>query len=117
LFGRHDRRHLLVRILRRMIPFVFPNLVELPVIVEVAARAQGAQAEHGFSPLQAPASARDIHPVVNKVPAGPFHNSRGDRQASGECLVLRGKLVQGFLRVSTPFLFGGMPLLTEVHPA
>jgi hypothetical protein len=32
-------------------------------------------------------------------------------------LVLRGKLIQGFLRVSASFLFGGMPLLTEVHPA
>ena len=91
MFGRYDRRYLLVRIKCRMIPFVFPNLMELPVVVEVAARPQGAQAEHGFSPMQAPASACDIHPVFHEMPAGPFDDAGGDRQAGGQGLVILEK--------------------------
>ena len=62
--------------------------MEAPVIVEVAAGAERAQAEHGLGAADGPARAGDVHAVADEVAAGAFDDAGGDGQAVGEVLVV-----------------------------
>jgi transposase len=73
-----------VHVARLVYPPSFLGEVELPVLLEVAVRSQGAELEHRLGALQAPAGARQIHPVAYEVPAGALDDASGDRPTGPE---------------------------------
>jgi hypothetical protein len=67
---------------------VFLGEVKLPVVVEVATRAQGAQAQDGFGADERPARAGAAHPILHEVSARALDHARRDRQPVGERAVV-----------------------------
>lgn len=60
------------------------SLVELPVVVEVAAAAERAQAQHGLRPLETPPRPGDVHPVLDEVAARALDHAACDREPGGQ---------------------------------
>ena len=58
--------------------------VPVPVRVQVAADAEGAQPQDGLGAFDAPSGAGDAHPVADQVAAGVFDDAGGDRPAFGQ---------------------------------
>ena len=68
--------------------FVLAGLMEGPVLVEVLAGAQRAQAQYGLGSGQAPAGAGHIHAVLYQVPTGTLDDSCGDGQSLGKVAIV-----------------------------
>src|SRR6266851_3318536 len=93
-------------VVRCMVPRVFLLEVELPVGLEVTARAQRAQAQHGFSAGNGPVCAGHFAAVLDHVAARALDDAGRDRQSRREVLVVAqippvldevaGTLVDGF---------------------
>src|SRR5206468_4123415 len=62
--------------------------VEGPVLLEVAAAAQGAELEHGFGATQRPTRAGDVQPILQQVPARAFDRARRKRKSRGQSAVV-----------------------------
>ena len=71
-------------------PLMFLAQVEAPVRVEVAAGDDGAELQDGLGAFESPSRARDIHSVLDDVPAGALDDPGGD----GPAFVQRGGVVQ-----------------------
>src|SRR6185369_641489 len=65
-----------------MVAVVFLGDMPVPVGVQVAVGADGAEPQDGLGAGQAPAGAGDAHPVLHEVAAGSFDDAGGDRPAS-----------------------------------
>ena len=64
------------------------GLVKGPVLVEVAAGAEGPETEDSFGAGQGPAGAGDVHAVLDEVAAGTLDDAGGDGEAGGEVFVV-----------------------------
>ena len=71
-----------------MIALVLGALVELPVLVDVAAGDDCAEAKDGFGAGQAPDGAGDAHPILDEIAAGALDDASRDRVAGREVLVV-----------------------------
>ena len=69
---------------------MFLAQVEAPARVEVAAGDDGAELQDGLGAFESPSRARDIHSVLDDVPAGALDDPGGD----GPAFVQRGGVVQ-----------------------
>src|SRR5271157_6457379 len=69
---------------------MFLAQVEGPVGVEVAAGDDGAELQDGLGAFESPSRARDIHSVLDDVPAGALDDPGGD----GPAFAQRGGIVQ-----------------------
>src|SRR5438445_186971 len=66
-----------------MIALELPLLMVLPIVLEVATRAQRAQPQHGLGAFKAPPSPGDFHAIADDVAARPFDFPRlGSRDAA-----------------------------------
>ena len=83
-----QRRHLSVGVTLPVGTLVLLRLVELPVLVEIAAGTQRPEAQHSLGAAQTPARAGAGQPVFDQVATGAFDDTRADRQAVGEVLVV-----------------------------
>ncbi len=61
-----------------MIAMPLGGLVELPVVIKISAREEGAQSQDGFGAVQVPASAGLLHAVLDQVTAGALDDPRRD---------------------------------------
>jgi hypothetical protein len=97
-----SRGHDIVGVESLMGSFVLAGLMEGPVLVEVLAGAQGAQAQYGLSAGQAPAGAGHIHAVLYQVPTGTLDDSRGDGQSLGKVAIIVqvGRMVEQVARAN-----------------
>ena len=84
-----------VAVFRVVDAFVLAAEVEAPVVVEVAGGDEGAEFQDGLGAFEAPSRARDVHSVLDDVPAGAFDDPGGDGPAFGQ----RGGVVQVVLLV------------------
>jgi len=71
-----------------MMAFEVAQLMEAPVVLAVAARLEGAEAENGLGSLQAPMGAGEVHPVVDEVTARSLDDTAGDGKAVSEVPVV-----------------------------
>src|SRR5580698_10647671 len=62
--------------------------VKLPVRIEVAGSAQGAQAQHGLGARERPARARAVHAVLHEVAACAFDDAGRDRKTVAESFLV-----------------------------
>src|SRR5215468_10119158 len=91
-----------VLVAAEVVALVFLVDVPVPVGVQVAVGADGAQPQDGLGAVGAPAGAGDAHPVADEVAAGALDHAGGDRPAvrQGPGVVQVGLLVaqvgQGF---------------------
>jgi hypothetical protein len=67
-----------------VVAHVFFFEVKAPVVVPVAAGADGAQLEHGFGDSKTPARAGDAHSILDEVTACALDDASGNRQPVGE---------------------------------
>jgi len=58
--------------------------MEFQVLVQVAAGLQGAKLQDGLGAFQSPAGARQGHPVLHQVAAGPFDHAGRDWESGLE---------------------------------
>ncbi len=83
-----SRGHDIVGVERLLGSFVLAGLMEGPVLVEVAAGAQGAQPQHSLGTGQTPAGAGYLHMVLYQVPTGALDDSCGDGQPLGKVAII-----------------------------
>ena len=71
-----------------VVAFVLSRFVETPIFIEVSTRAQCTEAKHRLGAIKPPAGPRQVHPVLDEMPAGTLDHTRGYRKAFGKVFVI-----------------------------